>query len=124
MPTYTFNHVHHETDDVNKAIEFYTRIFQATVDGPIERDGNQWAWVQLGGTQVVVTDREASPTSLERLKGLDHFSLVTDDFDATLETIRREGVSIWKGPLTQNDVQRIVFITGPDNIKIELMEKV
>lgn len=123
MPVYTFNHIHHETKDVPAAVDFYHRMFDATADEPVERGGNRWAFVRFANIQVTVTDRESRPTELGRLQGLDHFALTTDDFEGTLDRIRREGVPIWMGPLKQDNGQRVVFISGPDNIKIELMEQ-
>ena len=41
----------------------------------------------------------------------------------TLADIAELGVEIWMGPVTLDDGNRIVFINGPDNVKIELMEQ-
>ena len=49
--------------------------------------------------------------------------LTTDDFDTTLADIESKGVNIWFGPVSLENGKRIVFISGPDHIKIELMEK-
>jgi catechol 2,3-dioxygenase-like lactoylglutathione lyase family enzyme len=80
--------------------------------------------VHIGPVQVTVTDREFAPMELHRYQGLDHFALTTDDFEATLAHLEKEGVHLWFGPVTVPDTgRRIVFIDGPDQVKIELMEK-
>ncbi len=89
---------------------------------PVDRDGVPWAFVDIGGTMITVTSREASGVDLGRLKGLDHIGLTTDDFDATMARIEELGVGIWAGPLVAGD-KRVVFINGPDNIKFELIEQ-
>jgi predicted enzyme related to lactoylglutathione lyase len=125
MPNYTFEHIHHETTDVPVAVEFYKRVLGATAGEPFERGGATWVEVHIGSTQVTVTDREFAPMELGRYQGFDHFALASDDFDATIAHLEKEGVSIWFGPITIPDNgRRIVFIDGPDSIKIELMEKV
>ena len=122
MPTYSLNHVHHESTDVHAAADWYVRLFDAAADEPFERGGATWLRVHIGEVTVTITDREFAAMELGRYQGLDHFGLDTDDFDATLERIEAAGVDIWAGPL-EAEGMRIVFINGPDNVKIELMEK-
>ena len=122
MPTYSLNHVHHESTDVHAAADWYVRMFDATADEPFERGGATWLRVHIGEVTVTITDRDFSAMDLGRYQGLDHFGLDSDDFDATLARIETAGVDIWAGPL-EAEGMRIVFINGPDNVKIELMEK-
>ena len=122
MPTYSLNHVHHESTDVHAAADWYVRLFDAAADEPFERGGATWLRVHIGEVTVTITDRDFSAMELGRYQGLDHFGLDTDDLDATLERIEATGVDIWAGPL-EAEGMRIVFINGPDNVKIELMEK-
>ncbi len=125
MPKYSLDHIHHETTDVPTAVDFYKRVLGATAAEPFERGGATWVEVSIGAVQITVTDREFAPMVLGRYQGLDHFALTTDDFDATLAHLEQEGVHIWFGPIQIPDNgRRIVFIDGPDSIKIELMEKV
>ena len=122
MPTYSLNHVHHESTDVHAAADWYVRLFDAAADEPFDRGGATWLRVHIGEVTVTITDRDFAAMELGRYQGLDHFGLDTDDFDATLERIEAAGVNIWAGPL-EAEGMRIVFINGPDNVKIELMEK-
>ena len=122
MPNYTFNHIHHETKDVDEAVAWYKKLFNATSDAPFERGGATWVPVHIGATQITVTDREFTDMDLGRYQGYDHFALNTDDFDQTLADIEQQGVEIWMGPVALENGMRIVFINGPDNVKIELME--
>ena len=123
MPTYTFNHIHHETKDVDNAVNWYIKLFNATSDDPFERGGATWVPVHIGATQITVTDREFTDMDLGRYQGYDHLALNTDDFDQTLADIETQGVEIWMGPVELENGMRIVFINGPDNVKIELMEQ-
>ena len=122
MPNYTFNHIHHETKNVDEVVAWYKKIFNATSDEPFERGGATWVPVHIGATQITVTDREFTDMDLGRYQGYDHFALNTDDFDQSLADIEAQGVEIWIGPVTLENGMRIVFINGPDQVKIELME--
>jgi len=122
MPNYTFNHIHHETKNVDEAVTWYIKLFNATSDEPFERSGATWVPVHIGTTQITVTDREFTDMDLGRYQGYDHFALNTDDFDQTLADIEAQGVEIWMGPIALENGMRIVFINGPDQVKIELME--
>ena len=122
MPTYSLNHVHQEAADVHAAADWYVKLFDATADEPFERGGATWIRVHIGSITVTITDRECVDTELARLRGYDHLGIETSDFDATMARIAECSVDIWSGPLDAGGF-RIVFINGPDNIKIELMEK-
>jgi catechol 2,3-dioxygenase-like lactoylglutathione lyase family enzyme len=124
MPVYALNHLHHETKDVPGAVAFYQKVFGATADPPFERGGATWVAVRLGQLQITVTNRPAKDMELGRYQGLDHFALTTDDFDATLAAVKKNGIPLWTGPLTLDNGQRIAFVQGPDHLKIELMEKI
>ena len=124
MPNYTFQHIHHEATEVQAAVDFYQRVFDATADEPFERGGATWVAVHIGGVQVTVTDREFSGMDLGRYQGLDHFALTSDNFDATMARLEETDTAIWAGPLQLENGQRIVFINGPDHVKIEIMEMV
>jgi predicted enzyme related to lactoylglutathione lyase len=124
VPNYSFQHIHHEATEVQAAVDFYQRVFDATADEPFERGGATWVAVHIGGVQVTVTDRDFSGMDLGRYQGLDHFALTSDDFDATMARLEETDTAIWAGPLQLENGQRIVFINGPDHVKIEIMEMV
>lgn len=121
MPTYSLNHIHHESTDVHAARDWYVKMFDADADDEYESGGATWIRVHFGGITVTITNRSEIGTPLERFTGYDHLGIMTDDFDATLKRIEEAGVDIWAGPLDGD--MRLVFINGPDNVKIELMEK-
>ena len=123
MPSYAFQHIHHEAAEVQAAVGFYQRVFDAAAGEPFERGGATWVEVRIGDIQVTVTDRECSSMDLGRYQGLDHFALTSDDFDATMTRLEETGTAIWAGPLQAESGQRVVFINGPDHVKIEIIEK-
>lgn len=124
MPNYLFNHIHHETKNVEETVAWYQDVFNATSDEPFQRGGANWVFVYIDKIQITVTDRDFTDMKLGRYQGIDHFALTSDDFDATLTHLDANNVSIWMGPTALENGQRIIFIDGPDQIKIEIMENV
>jgi predicted enzyme related to lactoylglutathione lyase len=122
MPNYNMNHIHHEAADVKVAADWYIKLFDAKSDEPFEKGGATWQRVYIGDITVTITDRADSGPAVERFLGYDHLGIQSDDFDATLARIEECGVEIWTGPMDGGGF-RIIFINGPDNVKIELMEK-
>ncbi len=121
MVQYRFNHIHHESADVDGAVQFYEKNFQAALEERTERDGVQWARVKLGDTLINITDRATTAVGLEAYQGLDHFAVNTSDMDETVATLKANGVHFWAEPRSPRPGLTIAFIAGPDNIKIELM---
>lgn len=122
MPAYSFNHIHHEAKDSHAAAEWYKTLFDATLDEPFERDGAIWIRAHIGEVTVTITDREFSDMDLGRYQGYDHLALTSDDFEGTLARIEEVGAEIWAGPMEAGGA-RMVFVNGPDNVKIEILAK-
>ena len=122
MASYSMNHVHHGAVDVHAAANWYIKLFDAAADEPFEKDGATWQRVHFGGMTITITDRASSGPEVVRFLGYDHLGIDSDDFDGTLARIKECNVDIWAGPMDGGGF-RIVFINGPDNVKIELMEK-
>ena len=124
MPSFQFDHIHHETADIGAAISFYRRVFDADAEEPFERGGATWIRVRVGDLMIVVTNREARAMARERYLGLDHFAVQTDNFEETLRRLKEKGIAFWAGPVQLESGQRLVFIEAPDGMKIEILEAV
>ena len=111
-----------ETTDLAAAVAFYERLFGGVAAAPFDRGGATWVDVRIGSVKVSITDRACTALDLGRNQGFDHFALGTDDFDASLAHLVACGATFWAGPLTIETGQRIVFVQGPDNVKVEVME--
>ncbi|MCH9674664.1 MAG: VOC family protein [Gammaproteobacteria bacterium] len=122
MANYTFHHVHHEASDVDKAVEFYQRNFDGVLQERNGKGGVQRAKMIVGGAMINITDRADTRVGLSRYQGLDHFAFRTDDFEATMARLRENGVNIWQEPESPVPGVRVVFISGPDDVKIEVLQ--
>lgn len=121
MPQVTLHHVHHEAADVDVAAAFYVDNFDAKLDERIERDGVQWARVSIGGSMLNITDRAQAAAARGLHRGLDHIGIHTSDFDTTVATLRNNGVAFYVEPFSPRPGAWIAFVTGPDDVKIEVL---
>jgi hypothetical protein len=55
--------------------------------------------------------------------GTDHIGLLVDDLDATAAELKRRGVQFQMEPSEFRPGLRISFILGPDQVRIELLER-
>ena len=122
MPELTLHHLHHEAADVDAAAQFYVDNFGGVVAERVEKQGVQWARVAVAGAMLNITDRADSNVALGLYRGLDHFGIHTSDFDQTVATLRANGVNFFIDPLSPRPGARIAFVSGPDNIKIEILQ--
>ena len=66
MPNYSFNHIHHETKNVEETVAWYQDVFNATSDEPFQRGGANWVFVYIDKIQITVTDRDFTDMKLGR----------------------------------------------------------
>ena len=121
MAELTLHHLHHEAGDVDEAVKFYVDNFAGELTERFEQDGVQWARVKLAGAMLNVTDRGQADVALGVYRGFDHFGIHTTDFDETIATLKGNGVDFFIEPISPRPGVRIAFVSGPDNIKIEVL---
>ena len=82
------NHVALEVDDIDRALEFYGRLFDFELRGR----SDTWAFIDIGDQFLaLMKGRTQSPD------GARHFGLVVDDKDATRRLLEAAGVEIIPG---------------------------
>jgi glyoxylase I family protein len=54
---------------------------------------------------------------------LDHLGLRVDDLDAAVAELKRRGAQVIVEPKTIRPGVRIAFLQGPDDVRIELLER-
>ena len=63
----------------------------------------------------------AAPSS--PYQGLDHFGLCTDNLDAAVAELKGKGVVFTMEPKEIRPGTKIAFITAPQNVSIELLQR-
>lgn len=121
MASFNLHHIHHETADVDGTVAFYQTNFHGELTERTVRDGVQWARLKIGDMMLNVTDRGETGVDLVRYNGLDHIGLHTSDFDETISSLKANDVEFFVEPMSPAPGVRVAFVSGPDNIKIEIL---
>ncbi|MBU1206956.1 MAG: VOC family protein [Proteobacteria bacterium] len=126
-----FDHVHIKCRDLDKAVEYYERIFGARVFARDAVGGVSLIRLNLGGTVLNLSGvgKEESlpePPGREKLwpqRGLGHFGLVVDDLEKTVQEMKAKGADFFVEPREAMPGTRIAFVKGPDEDVIELIQR-
>lgn len=122
------NHVALVTADLDRLIEFYTRIFDAEVVLELDEGGLRHAMIDLGGGfrlhPFEFTDGNPHGTASEATFGrghLDHLAIDVDDPDV-FELLRTRLVEVGAtdGELTDFGAVRSVWFHDPDGMGCEI----
>ena len=116
MVNCAFNHVAIDVDDLDRAIQFYTDLFDME-HAPTPDFGSPYAWLQFGDQQLHLIERESEKSPHQ------HFALIVDDFTAVWNrAIERGVIGEDKGyirALPNGVVQ--CYITDPTGNRVEFM---
>lgn len=127
QPVYSYDHIHLRTKDPEAVIDFYVKMFDARRVEFVQSDGRPRTDIDLNGFTIFVAEVAESarlPAAPESSYiGLDHMGLRVNDVDAAVAELKRRGASIIKEPVTIRPGVRIAFVQGPDNVRIELLQR-
>ncbi|MDR3337399.1 MAG: VOC family protein [Treponema sp.] len=115
------------TKDMEKSLDFYTRIlgFKKVFDIPEPNTGAPWInYIHIGGSQFVELFYDGSKDNPwePALRGFNHICLEVDDLTAVCDTIKSLGYKLDKEPVQGCDYNYQAWLTDPDGIRIELMQ--
>ena len=127
MDSYRYSHIHINTSDLDRAVEFYQRMFGAKVVSRGQNlPGRTTAALDISGFRLLISDKLyplGSPVrggdSSPHL-GLEHFGLETDDFDQAIADLKAKGAEFLMEPHEFRPGFRIAFVKAPDDVRIEI----
>lgn len=126
-PTYTYDHIHLRTRNPQATIQYYQEMFDAQRVESVQSDGKPRVDLNLNGLTIFIAEVPANadlPTApAQPYIGLDHLGLRVDDLDAAAAELKRRGARFIVEPRTIRPGVRIAFIQGPDDVRIELLER-
>jgi catechol 2,3-dioxygenase-like lactoylglutathione lyase family enzyme len=83
--------------------------------------------LKLGGANIFILDVSQDPKAetgpAHPHQGLDHFGLEVKDIDAVCADLKAKGAVFTREPQTVRPGARIAFLTGPEGVSIELLER-
>jgi len=126
-PVYHFDHVHILSKDPKATAQYFHKMFDAKIIESVEPDGKPRVDVELNGLFIFifpVGPGENLPSGPDgRYIGLDHFGLRVDNLDEAVAELKRRGVEFVVNPVVRRPGLKICFIRGPENTRIELLER-
>jgi lactoylglutathione lyase len=126
MNKLTFDHIHLFTRNPEATATFYERMFGAEVIRSTQ-EGKPRIDLKLGDANIFILDVSGNPKAgaspAHPHHGLDHFGLQVRDIDAVCAELKSKGAVFSREPVTIRPGTRIAFVTGPDDVSIELLER-
>jgi catechol 2,3-dioxygenase-like lactoylglutathione lyase family enzyme len=125
MP-YRFHHVHIVCKDLEQMIRFFTDLIGAELIDRRKFGTADGASLNLQGTtvnlRVAREDEEIVGDASQSRYGFDHIGLEVDDVDAAYKDLSQRGYSFFMPPKDIPNL-RIAFFKGPEDITVELVQK-
>jgi glyoxylase I family protein len=115
MQTQGVHHVAINVEDVDKAIDFYTKHLGMTVRTDRPDFGFAGAWLDAGNQQVHLVQAPTPPAQGQ------HFALLVTDLDAAIAELRESGVDV--SDAIPVGTARQAFVTDPSGNTIELHQR-
>jgi catechol 2,3-dioxygenase-like lactoylglutathione lyase family enzyme len=126
-PVYTYDHIHLRTRDPKATIQYYHDMFDAELVEYTQSNGQPRTDLNLNGLTIFIAavppDAEIPLAPSEPYIGLDHLGLKVDDLDEATAELKRRGATFILEPKTIRPGVRIAFVQGPDDVRIELLER-
>lgn len=126
MASFVFDHIHLFSRDPEATASFYEKMFDAQVTRSTV-GGKPRVDIKLGGANIFVLDVSGDPKAVagpaHPHQGLDHFGLEVKAIDAVVADLKAKGAVFTRGPETIRPGTRIAFLTGPEGVSIELLER-
>jgi lactoylglutathione lyase len=126
-PIYHFEHVHILSKDPKVVAQYFHKMFDAKIIEGVEPDGKSRIDVEMNGLLIFIfqvgADENLPAAPAGRYTGLDHFGLQVDNLDEAAAELKRRGAEFVVEPFMKRPGLKISFIRGPENVRIELLER-
>ena len=129
MP-FRINHIHIKASDPHKTAEWWVRAFAFKIVSDETRvfgDRFVRCLTEDGGMTVSIsnarTNETLGPADSSAHFGLEHFAIDTENIDADIARLQELGARLQEGPLQAPNGARFAFLSVPDEVRIELVER-
>jgi catechol 2,3-dioxygenase-like lactoylglutathione lyase family enzyme len=127
MPVYSYDHIHLRSRDPMATAKYYEKMFDAKIVESIQSDGQPRIDLDINGLTVFIArvpaDAQMPAAPHDPHLGLDHFGLRVDSLDAAYAELKQRGADFAVEPRTIRSGVKIAFVRGPDDVRIELLER-
>ena len=126
MTKYTWEHIHLRSPDPAATAGWYADKLGAEVIRTPQPDGSTRFDLDLTGQKIFIALADPAKTGTPPqipYMGLEHIGLTVDNIDAAVEELKGKGVAFTMEPKTIRPGVRIAFLTAPQNVSIELIQR-
>lgn len=112
--------------DIDKSLKFYQEILGLKVDRTMELKDATLYFLTDGITdfEIELTYNHTAPEGGYKLgKNFGHFAFGVENLDEFTQKLNRNGIEYTRAPFEIKPGLKIAFITDPDGMAIELIEK-
>ncbi len=127
QPSYQFHHVHIFCSDLGASEEWFVQKLGAEIIQRRNPKPSPAVDLSLGGATLFLREQwpdETLGAGGSPRFGTDHIGLLVNDLDATAEELKNRGVFFEVDPYVIRPGLKIAFIQGPDQLRIELLQRV
>jgi catechol 2,3-dioxygenase-like lactoylglutathione lyase family enzyme len=120
------DHVHILCGDAEAAVKYFKKVFEGQEISRGEIRGFPIIRVDVKGAVVALMGTEPGSGQLvpgKGSRGLDHFGFKVKDLEKTVEDLKKRGAKFSMGPSATPAGIKYAFVEGPENIRIELVER-
>jgi lactoylglutathione lyase len=126
MTSFTWEHIHLRSPDPEATAAWYHDKLGATVIRTPQPDGSTRIDLDLSGQKVFIARAapgKAADAPSSPYLGLDHFGLTVTDIHAAVAELKGKGVHFTMDPTVNLPGVTIAFLTAPENVSIELIQR-
>jgi lactoylglutathione lyase len=126
MTKYTWEHIHLRSPDPASTAQWYQDKLGAEVIRTPQADGSTRFDLDLTGQKIFIALADPAKTGGSPqipYMGLEHIGLTVENIDAAVTELKGKGVAFTMEPKTIRPGVRIAFLTAPQNVSIELIQR-
>ena len=126
---YRINHIHLKAADPRRTADWYVRAFNFKIlsdetrvfgDRFVRCTSEDGFAVNISGAR---TNERLGPGDANPHHGLEHFGFDSQDIERDIERLQGLGAALLEGPIQIPGGARIAFMQGPDDTRLELVER-
>ena len=126
MTKYTWEHIHLRSPDPAATAAWYEDKLGAGIIRTPQPDGSTRYDLDLTGQKIFIAKADPAQTGAPPAipyMGLEHIGLTVENIDDAVAELKGKGVAFTMEPKTIRPGVRIAFLTAPQNVSIELLQR-
>ena len=126
MTKFNWEHIHLRSPDPEATAAWYQDKMGAEVIKSPQADGSMRIDLNLAGQKVFIAKAQPGKVAdapFSPYFGLDHFGLTVSDIKAAVAELKAKGVTFTMDVITNRPGVQIAFLTAPQNVSIELIQR-